>query len=176
MAHRGELNSGDVEKEFWRSRRVSKIGMAVMDVTFCCHVAILVTVVIAVAEPTALGSIAVGEKALLVSDILSVTLAMLALIRFVRGVAKGTEPFGSVQCRRLMIAALLIAAHVVLDYIAPAFDEVVVRLPLGELSLHGSTGGSVINITSVSLVVFLFVLAGTIRYANALKRDSDSIL
>lgn len=176
LAHREGQGPSDVEEELHNARRISKAGVVSMDVLFGCHVAILAVVAIAVMEPTALGFVSVGEKALLVLSSLTATLGTISLVRFVRGLAKGVEPFGGMQVRRLLIAAFLFAAHVVLDYVAPTFDEVVVRLPLGELSLYGSSGGPVINLTSVSFVVFLFVLAGAVRYADALKRDSDSIL
>lgn len=91
------------------------------------------------------------------------------LAEFLRHFERDRSPFGDRQFSRLVTAALLMGVRAVLGAMAP-----VSRNAASELA--GVLTQADLYLKIISVVIFLVCLAMVVRYGDALKEDSDSIL
>lgn len=108
-----------------------------------------------------------------VASCLLVVAAALLLGEFLRHFSDASSPFGGRQPARLVAASALLALKALLDATMPEFGPVDLALGPVQVSLAPHAG---VDLKVIVMVVFLVCLAMVIRYGDALKRDSDSIL
>jgi magnesium-transporting ATPase (P-type) len=96
------------------------------------------------------------------------------LAGFLRHFYRDPTPFGQQQSRRLVVAACLLCVQIVLGAMLPPVGNI--SLSVSPIPISVSTSQDSTNLNVIILVVFLFCLASLVRYGNALKEDSDSIL
>lgn len=96
---------------------------------------------------------------------------VILMAEFLRHFAKG-NPFGKAQSLRLFLAGIALAIRTLFDGMIPGalFDA---NVP--ELNTTVSSQAD-IDLKVVAMIVFLIALSLIVRYGDALKQDSDSIL
>lgn len=112
-------------------------------------------------------------EVLLVLSQLAAIGAMGLLGGFLRHFCAHHAPFGGAQPVRLLIASTLIAGRTALNLVLTCAFHPVERAPVPLLSL--ALGAQVV-LKVLALAVFIGCLAMVVRYGNALKEDSDSIV
>lgn len=161
----------ELKREFDRARRVSTVGAFVM---YAIAVATAVIFLIYLYVIVTAGSTSGQESAWPVAAMLSLgafALSNLLLGRFLWCFGNGGSPFGARQTYRLCFATALLAFKLAGTVMVPSFNSLEV-VP-GLLSL---TSQPRVDLQGVTLIVLLLSLAMVLRYGNALKEDSDSIV
>lgn len=102
-------------------------------------------------------------------------LSQLYLWLFLRHFARDDEPFSSRQTTRLLSAGVCLTAKAFLSGFNKPFEELIIYEcppPIGPVGIvyDGYNPGT------LGIAIFVFCVALLVRYGNALKEDSDSIL
>lgn len=163
--------SEEIARSYRRAREVTSLGAG-------CMYALLL---LALFNAFAIAYVAVGTDALaalppahvaimLVSNFVP-ALQILPLAGFLRRFGSDS-PFAAAQSIRLVTSGALLLLHEVLVGMYDPVGAVSVPSSLASVQVTDAPG---IEVSDVTMVVFLFCLALVVRYGGALKEDSDSI-
>lgn len=119
------------------------------------------------------GILDISGRALLLVPLALVFVATVLLGEFFRCFRHTRSPFGTQQSRKILIAGLLFVAAAVFDSIPLASFDVAL-FPDSSFGVASPSYG--LDMKVVVLAVFLICLSFVVRYSNALKEDSDSIV
>ena len=164
----------EIEREYHRARCVVHVSTIVMYAVALLELVILVLFLCAFLEA------GVSEQMSLACwlghfaySIVSIMMAF-CLVGFLRHFYRDPLPFGARQSQRLIVAGFLLIVTIVLGGLLPNIGEIPVSNNVSPIFVSTERGG--IELNAVIHAVFLFCLAYLVRYGNALKEDSDSIL
>lgn len=161
----------NVAYSYRHARRASLVGAACMYVMAC----LLAVITLGTCHALVWTPVPQGPHIVevLLRDLPAVVATVL-LAEFLRRFAQEGSPLGRAQSIRLTFAAALLLVYLIVDSLlesaAYAVELVGGPVAVGAVSQNG------FDPVKLSLVVFLACLAVVIRYGNALKEDSDSIV
>ena len=112
------------------------------------------------------------EVLLVISQLAAIGAIVLAA-RFLRHFCVDPSPFSAAQSARLAVMATIVMGRTVLDVVLSRAFYPVGHAPLPLLCLAVETQ---VVLKVLALAVFIGCLAMVVRYGNALKEDSDSIV
>lgn len=164
----------DIEREYRRARRVVRIGTVVMCVIALFELIIFILFLLAFMKTGVTKQIPLANWLGVFAYALVSMPMVIFLAGFLRHFYRDPTPFGQQQSRRLVVAACLLCVQIVLSAMLSPVGNI--SLSVSPIPISVSTSQDSINLNVIILVVFLFCLASLVRYGNALKEDSDSIL
>ena len=161
----------DLRNELRRAQRACRIACVCMYIIVAFFLLIAFIFIYTMTQTDSLDFLTNGQRLGLLIDIGAGTIWVILMAEFLRHFAKG-NPFGKAQSLRLFLAGTALAIRTLFDGMIPGtlFDASVPEL--------GTTVSSQadIDLKVVAMIVFLIALSLIVRYGDALKQDSDSIL
>lgn len=108
-----------------------------------------------------------------VLDTACIVTALSLMILYLHHFSSGVSPYSQTEVRLLITSGMFFVLSWVLEYVpGPAEDILVMTRPITvAICAHDQP-----SLLRVILSVFLFCMAGMMRYARALREDSESIL
>lgn len=164
-------NDTELEQEKVRAQRACKFGAICMYCIAAISLLMDALYLYTLTQTATLGFLTMGQRIATAIDGATSTIWMILLAEFLRNFRKGS-PFGKSQSLRLLVAGLALAVQTATNILFPsgAFQENVRELGVTV------TSQSDIDLKVIAMIVFLIALSLVIRYGDALKQDSDSIL
>lgn len=167
-----EMDEQDkLQKELVRAQRACSVACICMYVLVALFSLIALGYFFVITQTDSLDFLTRGQTFALLVDVTSGLLWVILMAEFLRHFAKG-NPFGRTQSLRLLLAGLALAVRTFFDALFPGaqFDTSVPELGTAV------TSQADIDLKVVAMIVFLIALSLIVRYGDALKQDSDSIL
>ena len=161
----------ELEQEKVRAQRACKVGAICMYAVAAISLLMDMLYLYTLTQTATLGFLTTGQRIATAIDGVTSTIWMILLAEFLRNFRKGS-PFGKPQSLRLLVAGLALAVQTMANILSPSaqFQENVQELGMTV------TSQSDIDLKVIAMIVFLIALSLVIRYGDALKQDSDSIL
>ena len=161
----------NLKDELRRAQLVCRIACICMYAIVAFFLLIAFVFIYAMTQTDSLDFLTSVQRLGLLIDIGAGTVWVILMAEFLRHFAKG-NPFGKAQSLRLFLAGTALTIRTLFDGMIPGvlFDASVPEL--------GTTVSSQadIDLKVVAMIVFLIALSLIVRYGDALKQDSDSIL
>lgn len=157
--------------ELVKAQRTCFIACLCMYLVVGLNVLIGVVYLYASVQTNSLDFLTASQSLRSFADILLGILFSSMLAEFLRHFSKG-NPFGSGQSARLFVSGAALALRTILDALNPIGPYETSVAGLGATV----TSQADVDLKVIAMVVFLISLSVVIRYGDALKQDSDSIL
>lgn len=161
----------DLNDELRRAQQACRVACTCMYIIVAFFLLIAFVFIYTMTRTDSLAFLTSMQRFGLLIDIGAGTVWVILMAEFLRHFAKG-NPFGKAQSLRLFLAGITLTIRTLFDGIIPGalFD---VDIP--ELGTAVSSQAD-IDLKVVAMIVFLIALSLIVRYGDALKQDSDSIL
>ena len=164
-------NPGNPDTELAKAQRTCFFACLCMYLVVGLNVLIGIVYLYALTQTQSLTFLTDAQSMRSFADILLGIVFSAMLAEFLRHFSKG-NPFGSGQSARLFVSGAALALRSVFDVLNPLGPYEANVAGLGA----AVTSQADIDLKVIAMIVFLFSLSAVIRYGNALKQDSDSIL
>ena len=161
----------DLKDELRRAQRACRIACICMYIIVFFFLLIALVFIYTMTQTDSLDFLTSVQKFGLLIDIGAGTVWVILMAEFLRHFAKG-NPFGKAQSLRLFLAGVALTIRTLFDGIIPG---VLFDASVPELGTAVSSQAD-IDLKVIAMIVFLIALSLIVRYGDALKQDSDSIL